>query len=161
MKKPAILIDIDDTIAAFIGDGRLKLVPLTPMHQNYEEMHLPGFFRHLEPIEGAVESVKSLLALNLFEIYICSVPLHSSPHSYSEKVEWIHQHLPELSNRIIFTQDKSLINADYLVDDSLSWKAKWENGTRTFVHFNPRGSHKAQWQKIVEYFVLTYGEPKP
>lgn len=154
--KKIIHIDMDDTTMSFIGDERLFSVPIEPIHQDHPPMHELLFFRNQKPLPGAIEAINKLIDSNLFEIYILSVPLYTSPHSYSEKVESIREHLPRLLNRIILTQDKSLIKGDYLIDDSLHWKDKWESEGKTFIHFNPRKDTKKQWNDIVEYFLTTY-----
>lgn len=156
MDKPLIVfIDMDDTIADFIGSQRLNLVGLTPETMPYpHEMHERGFFRALKPIEGAIEAVRQLHQCPHFEIHILSKPVHLSPHSYSEKIEWIHEHLPELTQRITLTQRKELCLGDFLVDDSLEWKDPWEKSTGgTFIHFNPRKNRISQWQSIVAHLL--------
>jgi 5'(3')-deoxyribonucleotidase len=127
---------MDDTSAAFIGDERLNYIPIVHTFQNYPEMHLENFFRQLKPLDGAIEGINKLIDSDLFEIYILSVPLHSSPHSYSEKVQWIHEHLPRLSDKIIFTQNKGIIAGDYLIDDSQHWKEVWEKSNKKAVGKN-------------------------
>lgn len=151
MKK--LCIDMDDTIANFIGDPRLNMIPIIPTHVDYPEMHKERFFRDLAPIDGGVESVRELINSKKYDIYILSVPLYTSPHCYSEKVEWINEHIPELSKKIILTQDKGLIRGDILVDDSLHWKEVWEKNNQEFIHFNPRLNHWEQWFKIKNYLL--------
>lgn len=157
--KPIIYIDMDDTTASFIGDPRHDWIPIEPTYIDYPAMHKEGFFRDLKPIDGAIENIKKLIASDLFEIYILSVPLYTNPHSYKEKAEWIIEHLPELSKRIILTQDKSLLKGNYLIDDSIHWKAVWETDSkRKFIQFNPRKNTRNQWQDLVNYFLITYGK---
>lgn len=148
MKK--LCVDMDDTIANFIGDERLHLIPIVPQHVDFPEMHKEEFFLKLKPIKGAIESVREIIQSGKYDVYILSVPLYTSSHCYLEKVEWIKKHLPELSKKIILTQDKGLIRADILIDDSLSWKTVWEKNGQEFIHFNPRKDHWSQWFEIKE-----------
>lgn len=155
-EKPKLFIDMDDTTAQFIGDKRLNHVTIIHTHFDYPEMHIEGFFRELDPMPNAIESVRKLIASEKFDIYILSVPLATSPGSYFEKVEWIKEHIPELLKKIVFTQDKGLIRGDYLVDDSLAWKDKWEKNGGKFIHFNPRKNPVEQWDKIVDFLLNSH-----
>ena len=79
---------------------------------------MQGAFRRMRPMPGAIEGVRSLIAMG-FEVWIASKPVTGVPHCYSEKVEWILNHLPELKRRIILTHDKGLLGdaGDVLIDD--------------------------------------------
>lgn len=151
--KPTLFVDMDDTIAQFIGDERLLCIPITHLHQDYKEMHEKEFFRKQVVMPGAKKAIKTLLDSQKFEIYILSVPLATSPHSYSEKVEWISEHFPELLKRIVFTQDKSLIRGNFLVDDSILWQEPWENNGGDFIRFDPRKNAQSQWERITDYLL--------
>ena len=78
-------------------------------------VHTAGFFRTLPIIPGAVEAVKELM--ENFEVYIVSAATEF-PQSLSEKLEWLGEHFPFISWRnIVLCGDKSMINADYMIDD--------------------------------------------
>lgn len=148
--KKTLFIDMDDTIAQFIGDERHSSVSLHFEHRDYPAMHKEGYFRNQKPFKEAIDAVKKIVKSNRYEVYILSVPLASSPCSYSEKVEWIMEYLPELAHRIILTQDKGLIKGDILIDDSYKWKKTWtENGGR-FIQVDPRKPIKPQWDLILK-----------
>lgn len=147
---------MDDTSADFIGDERLHSVPLVPEYRYYPEIQLPNFFLDMKPMQGAIEGIKELIAHPKLDIYICSVPIEKIHHSYSEKSAWIEKHLPELSGKLILTQNKNLVHGDYLIDDSLTWMKSWPNENRKFIHFDPRKDRKIQWEAIVKYFYEKY-----
>ena len=151
-KKIVVIIDMDDTIVDFMGSKKLKYVGYEPMHIDHEAMYNKGFFYNLKPINGALDAVRELLKLEYLDIYIGSVPLASSHYCYSEKAKWIKKHIPELSNKIILTQNKILLKGDYLIDDSIKWKNDWEAENRVFIHYNPRKSSITQWEQIVSHF---------
>jgi len=151
--KKTLFIDMDDTIAQFIGDERHLFVSLKFEHLDYPAMHKEGFFRKLKPFKEAIDSVKKIVDSNLYEVYILSVPLATNPFSYKEKVEWIMENLPELSHRIILTQDKGLIKGDILIDDSYKWKKVWTQNGGTFIQVDPRKPQKKQWDKILKNLI--------
>ena len=75
----------------------------------------PGFFRSLPVMPGAIEALKQLD--DKYEVFIVSAAMEF-PQSLSEKLEWINQYFPFIPwNRIVFCGDKSLIQADYMIDD--------------------------------------------
>lgn len=77
----------------------------------------PNFFLSLEPIEGSIQAVKELFAMDM-EIFICTVPLKDYKNCVSEKYQWVEKYLGfEWTQRIILTTDKTLIKGDYLIDD--------------------------------------------
>ncbi len=77
--------------------------------------HLPGFFRTLRPIEGAVETVRELSSKN--DIYIASAAMEFHD-SLKEKAEWLDEHFPFIPwhNRILCGY-KHILLGDVLIDD--------------------------------------------
>lgn len=156
MKKKIVYIDMDDTIADFIGSERLFVIgiradtwPASP-----SAMYQKGFFRELNPIDGAKEALRKLLSCEHLDIHILTKPVFDSPHSYSEKAEWIAEHFPELVSKIVMSQRKELCHGHFLVDDHIGWKESWELATGgEYIHFNPRSDRKRQWNEIAEYIL--------
>ncbi len=141
-----IYVDLDDTIANFLGSE--------VFNDGFDVayMYEPGFFRSLKPIEGAQVAVRQLLRMG-YDVQILSQPVAESAHSYSEKVEWIGIYFPDLINKINLTQDKGLFKGDYLIDDNLpKWKNKFEANGGKFVHFQYLEDHRTNWEEIVEFF---------
>ncbi|MEI5908229.1 5'-3'-deoxyribonucleotidase [Bacillus spongiae] len=115
----------------------------------------PGFFRDLEVMEGSQEVIKELS--NYYEIFITTAAMEH-PSSFSAKYEWLKEHFPFLSDlNFVFCGKKSIINADYLIDDS----------PRHFEHFKGQGilfsaPHNLKstsyirvnnWQEVKEFFL--------
>ena len=77
----------------------------------------PTFFRDMMPMNGAKEALFEMDQMGL-EVFICSSPLSTYWNCVREKYEWVDNHLgPDWVKRIILTKDKTLIKADYLIDD--------------------------------------------
>jgi 5'(3')-deoxyribonucleotidase len=137
MSKKTIYVDMDDTIADFVGSEVFK------DGFDVAKMYEPGFFRNLKPIPGALVGVRQLIRMG-FDVQILSQPVAESAHSYQEKVEWIGMYFPELINKINLTQDKGLFKGDFLIDDNATkWKDRFEANGGKFIHFdvhNPENS---------------------
>lgn len=152
MKKKIIYIDMDDTIADFCGEacfGGQK-----PTQLAVAAMYEQGFFLNLKVIPGAHVAVRMLIRLG-YDVQILSQPVAECSHSYSEKVQWIGMHFPELINKINFAQDKGNFVGDYLIDDNApKWKDKFEANGGTFVLFDYHaGNLEDQWNKVLAYFL--------
>lgn len=75
----------------------------------------PGFFASLLPIDGAIEAIDQLN--KVYDVYILTAASWSNPISFAEKIEWIKKYFPSMIKRTIFSDDKSLLVGDYLIDD--------------------------------------------
>lgn len=147
MKNRIVYIDMDDTIADFLGSDQLpnRGEDVTPMYEL-------GFFRDLKPVAGALAGVRAIIRMG-YDVQILTQPLAESAHCYSEKVQWIALWFPELVGKINMMQDKGQALGHYLVDDNaLKWKEKFEKNGGTFVHFRHTEDHKKEWDRIVEFF---------
>ena len=145
--REIIYLDMDDTIVDFHSHPTLKIPRDSYNHKNmYEET----YFRLLKPIPGAIEYVRALLALDVYDVQICTQPVAGLCWSYSDKAEWIKQYLPELESKIVMTQDKSKVIGDFLIDDN----KKWISFTGKFIHFNPKLNTRSQWKDIYNYFKI-------
>lgn len=101
------------------------------------------FFCELEPIEGAIESVKALK--KYYEVYFLSTPQWSNPFCWMEKRLWVEQHFGEsMFKRLILSHNKGLLKGDYLVDDIVHEGFEGEH-----IHF---GTERfPDWNSVYEY----------
>ena len=77
----------------------------------------PGFFRNIMPMDGAKEALFEMDQMGI-GVFICSSPLSVYTNCVLEKYEWVENYLgSSWVNRIIITKDKTLVKADYLIDD--------------------------------------------
>ncbi|WP_234265661.1 5' nucleotidase, NT5C type [Hydrogenophaga sp. NFH-34] len=107
-----VFIDMDGVTVDF--DGYMAKNGLGPD----EVKKMPGAYRVMEPIDGALEAIRELIALG-FEVWMATKPPTGIAHAYSDKAAWVFEHIPELSQRIIITHDKGLLGSeiDFLLDD--------------------------------------------
>lgn len=144
MTKKRIAIDMDDVMAAagkkilytyniiigtdfnehhFTGKEYYEVLKEENYHVVREEIFKPGFFRNMEVMPDAVEVIRKLQ--ERFEIFIVSAATEF-PNSLKEKIEWLEEHFPFISwKNIVLCGDKSIISADFLIDDH-------EKNLRTF-----------------------------
>jgi 5'-nucleotidase len=78
-------------------------------------MTRPGFFYSLKPLPGALEGIQSMLAAG-HDVFICTSPV--GDRSIAEKFQWIQDYLGlGWTERLILTGDKTMVDADFLIDD--------------------------------------------
>jgi 5'(3')-deoxyribonucleotidase len=135
MRKPRLAIDMDEVIADAHGalaawqaetygytntdlldyalDSRVS-----PEHLNAMKKYLMQgeAFRHFAVMPDAKQAVKRLMSR--FEIFIVTAAMEY-PSSCAFKFAWLAEHFPFISPlNIVFCGDKSIVAADFLLDDS-------------------------------------------
>lgn len=115
----------------------------------------PDFFRDLDVIEGSQDVVR--LLSERYEIFITTAAMEH-PASFTAKYQWLTEHFPFLSDRnFVFCGDKSIIYADYLIDDSSRHFARF-SGTG-ILYTAPHNIHETghirvnNWEDIRQYFL--------
>lgn len=136
-----LLYDLDDTVAHFRRNFnvlRLDLYPELTGIPNLEDhasfnlwagrtpeeiqaidaiMNHPGFYRNLEPYEGAVEAVKEAQSLG-HEVFFVSAPWVTNPTGASDKYAWVEEHFGlDLAKKLVLARDKTIVAGDILFDD--------------------------------------------
>jgi 5'(3')-deoxyribonucleotidase len=92
----------------FVGEEHVDMVRSYAHHED--------FFRDLPLLDGAQEALEKLS--EKYDIYIATAAMEF-PLSFAPKYEWLRLHFPFISPmRYIFCGDKSVLKADYLIDDT-------------------------------------------
>ncbi|SDZ93235.1 5'(3')-deoxyribonucleotidase [Arachidicoccus rhizosphaerae] len=117
-------------------------------------LNLPGFFRDLEVMEGAVDAVKKLM--KHYEVYVVSAAMEF-PLSLMEKYEWLQQYFPFIDwHNIVMCGDKSIINTDYMIDDYCKNLDVFKGKTLMFhAYHNTTLDHHYRvrsWQEVLNWF---------
>ena len=85
----------------------------------HEFINLPGVFRSLAPLPGALRGLERLRA-NGHKLLIASA-YGSTPESAADKLYWIRHHMPWVPRHDVYLcYAKERIKADFLIDDSPS-----------------------------------------
>jgi Uncharacterized protein conserved in bacteria len=142
-----IAIDMDEVIADFVGKElelfnrlfhesitreELNGTSLRQLRPQYSDVLLylrntSGFFADFDVIPGARRAVRTLSKHH--DIFITTAAMEF-PNSVVDKYNWLKRYfdfIPELN--YVFCGDKSIIHADYLIDDN----------SRHFTHFTGKG----------------------
>lgn len=115
----------------------------------------PQFFRDLGVMEGSQEVIRELS--EHYEIYITTAAMEH-PSSFTAKYEWLKEHFSFLSDmNFVFCGDKSIINADYLIDDSVRHFKKFAGQGILFTsqhNLQETGYVRVNdWYEVRDYFL--------
>ncbi|HET7579993.1 MAG TPA: 5'-3'-deoxyribonucleotidase [Bacillales bacterium] len=134
-----------------------KLRDLRPHLKNEirEYFDDPSFFRDLEVMKDSQEVIRELS--EQYEIFITTAAMEV-PTSFDAKYAWLKEHFPFLSDlNIVFCGDKSIILADYLIDDN---SRHFKNFRGQGILFTaPHNIHETgfvrvdNWQEVRQYFL--------
>ena len=143
MEKKRIFCDMDDTLCDFIGPFKSGEFKLKYPHSKV------GFFLDLQPLEGAIEGMKTLQTK--YSVYILTRPSIKNTNCYTEKAEWVKKYLgEEMLEKMIICSDKSLVKGDYLIDDdNRHGQIEFEG---EHIHFGKDERFK-NWAQVVDYLM--------
>lgn len=136
-RKPIIAVDMDEVLADALGEHLLRynrdfatnikptdlqgqwLWDFVPEHRlkALEDYMLSNdFFRVLGVMEDAQRVIERLQGR--YEVYIATAAMEV-PHSFTPKFQWLAEHFPFIpATNIVFCGNKSILRADYLIDDN-------------------------------------------
>lgn len=112
------------------------------------------FFEDLDVFPGAIETLEALSKEH--ELFITTAAMEV-PNSFAAKYRWLVKHLPFINTQhFVFCGDKSIVQADYLIDDNVRHFKRFK-GTgilfdaphNRFVEHNPRVKN---WDEVAEFF---------
>jgi 5'-nucleotidase len=143
--KKIVYVDMDNTLVDFEwGIDQLD----TGIVRKYENRldEIPGYFRNLPPLEGAIDAFLSLS--REYETYILSTAPWENPSAWTDKLLWVHEHLPEAAyKRLILSHNKHLNRGDYLIDDRRKNGAEYFQGELILFGSDPF----PDWSSVLEY----------
>lgn len=134
-----------------------KLKELRPQFEESINNYLrdPSFFRDLKVMEHSQKVIKELN--EYFEIFITTAAMEFPP-SFTAKYEWLKEHFPFLNDlNFVFCGDKSIVLADYLIDDNARHFKKFTGKGIIFTsphNVNVTGYDRVNnWLEVKKYFI--------
>jgi 5'(3')-deoxyribonucleotidase len=113
-----------------------------------------SFFADMAVLPGAVETLEALS--HEHELFITTAAMEF-PNSFMPKYVWLIKHLPFITPmNFVFCGDKSIVHADYLIDDNVRHFKRFKGTGLLFeaphnklVDYNPRVRN---WGEVAEFF---------
>jgi 5'(3')-deoxyribonucleotidase len=175
--KPIIAVDMDEVIADALGEHLLRynrdfahegtpalttrdlrgkwMWDVVPAHrlatvQSYIESE--DFFAVLPVMPDAQRVLERLQSR--YEIFIATAAMEV-PHSFTAKYDWLAEHFPFIpTSNIVFCGDKSIIRADYLIDDNprqltrFSATKPGEPRREGILYTSPANVHVTEYRRV-------------
>jgi len=119
--------DLTITEEQMRGKHFREIVPESHREKVFQYPHTEGFFQNLPVMADSQQVIYDLS--KKYELFIASAAMEFK-YSLLHKHEWLSEHFPFIPwKNIVFCGDKSIINADYLIDDHV----------HHFKHFRGQG----------------------
>ncbi len=101
----------------FQGRHVFEVIDKAHIPEAYEYFQQEAFFATIPVMPGSAEVVKDLA--ERYEVFITTAAM-DVPCSFTPKFDWLQRNFPFIpTSNIVFCGDKSIILADYLIDDNL------------------------------------------
>lgn len=128
-----------------IAGGKFKDAVPVEHHPRIEKYPSEdGFFRDLPVVENSQEVIRRLM--ENYNVFITTAAMEY-PTSFVDKFEWMSEHFPFISWRnIVFCGDKSIIAADYLIDDNVRHFANFKGEGIVFTA--PHNINERQYRRV-------------
>lgn len=134
-----------------------RLRELRPNLQNEIIAYLndPTFFRDLDVMKDSQKVIKELS--EQYEVFITTAAMEF-PTSFTAKYEWLKEHFSFLDEmNYVFCGDKSIIHADYLIDDNARHFQRFTGQGILFTaphNINETGYVRVNnWLEVRDYFL--------
>ena len=111
--------DFNGTITReqLVGQQLSALVAKEHIPRLNEYVRNPDFFADLAVMPDSEEVIRELM--ERYEVFITTAAM-DVPASFNAKYKWLQRHFPFIPNsHIVFCGDKSILHADYLIDDNI------------------------------------------
>lgn len=143
--KHTLYVDMDGVLVDFnAGINRLSAKTRESYFSHPEDA--PGVFALMDPMPGAIDALNRLR--KKFDIYILSTAPWDNPSGWSDKLNWVKDHLdPYFTKRLILCHHKNLLKGRYLIDDRPKHGADHFGGE--WIHFS--SPEFPDWKTVLEY----------
>ena len=141
------------TVADLQGRHLEECVP--PAHRAAAEAMIDGaFFENLPVLPDCQDVVRELA--ERYEVFVASAAM-DVPCSFDAKYEWLRVHFPFIPpSHIVFCGDKSVVDADYLIDDRARHFARFKGTPLLFSAPHNVGETRyqrvASWKEVRDFF---------
>jgi 5'(3')-deoxyribonucleotidase len=128
----------------FYGRRVFEVIDATHIPKARAYFEQESFFAEIPVMPGSQEVVRALS--EQYEIFITTAAM-DVPCSFSAKYEWLRRHFPFVPVRhIVFCGDKSIISADYLIDDDPRHFRKFQG--EGILYTAPHNVHETLFRRV-------------
>ncbi len=128
----------------FNGRRVMEVIDRTHVARARTYFEREDFFSEIPVMPGSQDVLRELS--ERYEIFITTAAM-DVPCSFTAKFEWLKLHFPFVSpKRIVFCGDKSIIAADFMIDDDPKHFQKF--GGEGIVYTAPHNIHETRYRRV-------------
>ncbi len=130
-------------------DGKWFWQAVPPEHHEALQRYLdePEFFRNLTVMPGAQRVLERLSKDH--EVFIASAAMEV-PMSFAAKFAWMEEHFPFIRpSHMVFCGDKSILAADYLIDDNPRQLRAFRG--KGLLFSSPHNRYAKEWTRVEDW----------
>lgn len=134
------------TVADLTGHHLEECVP--PEHRAMTDaMFDASFFEELELFPDCQDVIRELAGRH--DVFIVSAAM-DVPESFDAKYRWLRRHFPFIPpSNLVFCGDKSIIDADYLIDDRSRHFARFRG--QGLLYAAPHNAHESGYTRVTSW----------
>lgn len=155
-EKSILYLDMDGVLADLGAGAKAHPDGQLEVYKNQPD-EIPGVFRSLPPISGAIDAVMKLLNSQKFDIYILTTAPWNNPSGWMDKRLWISDHFGDaFEKKMIISHRKDLLIGDYLIDDRNARGASEFSGEHLHFGWNYEMNEENKfknWEEILNYLL--------
>jgi 5'(3')-deoxyribonucleotidase len=141
------------------GKGLFEITPVDRRQQLRAFLDAEDFFEDLALMPGAQDVLQQLSSR--FDIFIATQAM-AVPNSLGSKYRWLQRHFPFIPpTRYVFCGDKSILRAEYLIDDLPKNLLRFEGQGLLYTaphNLTATGFLRVDnWQQVADYFATKPG----
>lgn len=108
--------NMDLTPSYFHGRRIFDAIPEEHREKAFSYFEQESFFADIDVMPGSQEVIRALQ--DRYDVFVSTAAM-DVPCSFSAKYHWLQRHFPFIpTSNIVFCGDKSIVAADYLIDDN-------------------------------------------
>jgi 5'(3')-deoxyribonucleotidase len=135
------------TIDDFYGKRVFEVIEDAHRALAFEYFQDEGFFAAIPVMPDSAEVVEALA--KKYEVFITTAAM-DVPCSFTAKFHWLQRHFPFISpQRIVFCGDKSIVAADYLIDDNLRQLNSFRG--EGIIYTAPHNVHETGFRRVNDW----------
>lgn len=138
-----------DTLSKADLEGRHLYEAVRAEHREWVRDHprTKDFFRDIPVMPRSQEVLRALC--ERYEIFVTTAAMEF-PTSFTAKYEWVREHFPFIpDSHIVFCGDKSIIAADFLIDDNAHHFARF--GGQGILFAAAHNRHETRYPRVNDW----------
>jgi 5'-nucleotidase len=131
----------------FQGRPVFEVIEEAHRQEANDYFHQEAFFATIPVMPGSADVVKALTGR--YDVFITTAAM-DVPCSFAAKFDWLQRYFPFIpTSNIVFCGDKSIVLADYLIDDNLRQLSKFRG--EGIIYTAPHNVNEKRYRRVNDW----------